>query len=93
MILLTLSPFTWKIKRAALQEIPSARILAKVKTKLTPREWMDDLLEYERTHPIAFASPRALMEARLIAEVDKARRPHRLARRNGVARRRKAVAG
>jgi hypothetical protein len=54
---------------------------------------MDDLLEYERTHEIAFASPRALMEARLIAEMDKARRPRGRIHRNGVARRRKALPG
>ena len=64
-----------------------------MKRKLTPKEWMDDLLEYERTHEIAFASPRALLEARMIAEMDKARRPRRRNRRNGVARRRKLVAG
>ena len=64
-----------------------------MKRKLTPREWWDDLLEYERTHEIAFASPRALLEARMIAEMDKARRPRRGAHRNGAARRRKAVAG
>jgi hypothetical protein len=63
-----------------------------MRRKLTPKEWMDDLLEYERTHEIAFASPRALMEARLIAEMDKARRPHRRHQRNGVARRRKVAA-
>ena len=62
-------------------------------TKLTPKEWMDDLLEYERTHPIAFASPRALLEARMIAEMDKARRPKARARRNeSVQRRKTAVA-
>lgn len=54
---------------------------------------MDDLLEYERTHEIAFASPRALLEARMIEAMDKARRPHRRAHRNGVAHHRKAVAG
>jgi len=66
-----------------------------MKRKLTPQEWMDDILEYERTHQIAFASPRALMEARMIAEMDKARRPRRRAHRNGASpsRRRKAVAG
>ena len=63
-----------------------------MKRKLTPKEWMDDILEYERTHEIAFASPRALLEARMIAEMDKARRPGRRARRNGAAPRRKAVA-
>ena len=62
-----------------------------MKRKLTPKEWMDDLLEYERTHEIAFASPRALLEARMIAEMDKARRARRRNHRNGVARR-KAVA-
>ncbi len=61
--------------------------------KLTDEEWLRDIFEYERTHEIAFASPRALVEARLIAELDKARRPHRRAHRNGVAHRRKAVVG
>ena len=64
-----------------------------MKRKLTPQEWMDDILEYERTHEIAFASPRALLEARMIAEMDKARRPRRRTHRNGVSHRRKAVAG
>ena len=68
-------------------------MLAEVKKKLTPEQWWDDLVEYERTHEIAFASPRALLEARMIAEMDKARGTHRRNRRNGVARRRKAVAG
>ena len=63
-----------------------------MKSKLTPKEWMDDILEYERTHEIAFASPRALLEARMIAAMDQARRPQRRARRNGAAPRRKAVA-
>lgn len=64
-----------------------------MKRKLTPKEWLDDLLDYERTHEIAFASPRALLEARMIAEMDKARRPRRRVQRNGVARHRKVVAG
>ena len=61
--------------------------------KLTDEEWLRDIFEYERTHEIAFASPRALLEARMIAEMDKARRSHRRAHRNGAARRRKTVAG
>jgi hypothetical protein len=64
-----------------------------VKKKLTADEWWEDILEYERTHTIAFASPRALMEARLIAEMDKARRPRRRTQHNGTAPRRKTVAG
>ena len=56
------------------------------------RDWLDEYFEYEATHPIAFASPRALMEARLIAAMDQARRPQRRVHRPGVAPRRKAVA-
>ena len=63
-----------------------------MKMKLTAAEkWWNDIVEYERTHEIAFASPRALLEARMIAEMDKARRPHRRAHRNGVARSRKTA--
>ena len=56
------------------------------------RDWLDECFEYERTHEIAFASPRALLEARMIAAMDKARRPRRRAGRNGVAARRKTAA-
>ena len=63
-----------------------------MKTK-RKRDWLDECFEYERTHEIAFASPRALLEARMIAEMDKARRPRRRAQRNGAVRRSKAVAG
>lgn len=55
---------------------------AVAQTNLTDEEWLRDIFEYERTHEIAFASPRALLEARMIAEMDKARRSHRRARRN-----------
>jgi hypothetical protein len=68
-------------------------MLHDVKRKLTPKEWMDDLLEYERTHPIAFASPGALAEARLIAELEKARCPRRRTHRNGAADHHKAAVG
>ena len=61
-------------------------ILAEMKTKLTPTEWMDDILEYERTHEIAFASPRALLEARIIEAMDKARRPRRAKRKAAAPR-------
>jgi hypothetical protein len=60
--------------------------------KLTDEEWLRDIFEYERTHEIAFASPRALLEARMIEAMDKARRPSRRPHRNGVARRRKSIA-
>ena len=62
-----------------------------MKRKLTAEEWWNDIREYERTHPIAFASPRALLEARMIAEMDKARRPKARARRNGSVQRRKTA--
>lgn len=64
-----------------------------MKKKLTAEEWWNDIVEYERTHEIAFASPRALLEARMIAEMDKARRPRPRNQRNGVSHRRKTVAG
>ena len=69
------------------------RILSGMKKKFTAAEkWWNDIVEYERTHEIAFASPRALLEARMIAEMDKARRSRRPARPNRVVRRRKSVA-
>jgi len=67
-------------------------VKADAQKKLTDEEWLRDIFEYERTHEIAFASPRALVEARLIAELDKARRPHRRAHRHGAAHRRKVAA-
>jgi len=68
--------------------------LTDMKTKLTAAEkWWKECADYEATHEIAFASPRALLEARMIATVDKARRSRRPAHRNGVARRRKALVG
>jgi len=83
---------TLQIEIAALQKSRKGCNVTHMKSKLTPKEWLDDLLEYERTHEIAFASPRALLEARMIAAMDKARRPRRRARRSGVAHRRKTVA-
>jgi hypothetical protein len=53
------------------------------------RDWLDECFEYERTHEIAFASPRALLEAHMIAEMEKARRSPRRAHRNGIGARRK----
>ena len=65
--------------------IPSMKPKAK-------RDWLDECFEYEATHPIAFASPRALLEARLIAEMDKARSTRRRVHRNGASKHRKVVA-
>ena len=67
-----------------------------MKTK-RERDWLEECFEYERTHEIAFASPSALREARLIAELERVkrnRRPRR-AHRNGTShsRRRKILAG
>ena len=63
-----------------------------MKTKLTAAEkWWNECAEYEATHEIAFASPRALLEARMIEAMDKARRPRRRVHRSGAAHRRKAV--
>ena len=62
-----------------------------MKTKLTAAEkWWNDIAEYEATHEIAFASPRALLEARMIAELKNVRRLRPATHRDGVSRRRKA---
>ncbi|MBI2924862.1 MAG: hypothetical protein HYY24_04055 [Verrucomicrobia bacterium] len=56
---------------------------------------LEALWDYEDKHPVVFASPRALAEARLIAELERAKRNHRRrAHRNGASqsRRRKAIA-
>ena len=63
---------------------------AAAQKKLKGEDWLEECFEYERTHEIAFASPRALLEARMIAEMDKTRSGRR-ARRNGVTHGRKAV--
>ena len=64
-----------------------------MKTKLTAAEkWWNDCAEYEATHEIAFASPKALIEARMIAEMDKARRPRRRTAGKGAVRTRRGVA-
>lgn len=48
-------------------------------------DWLRDLFDYEAKHPIAFASPRALVEARLIAEMEAIRRNRRRrVHRNGA---------
>ena len=64
-----------------------------MKTKLTAAEkWWNDCAEYEATHEIAFASPRALLEARMIEVMDRARRSRRRRNhRNGAAHRRKSA--
>jgi hypothetical protein len=63
---------------------------AVARKKRTDEEWLRDIFEYERTHEIAFASPRALLEARMIEAMDNARRSRRRHHRNGATRRRKA---
>ena len=77
-------------KRAGKSKFPDVKTDAQ--KKMTDEEWLRDIFEYERTHEIAFASPRALMEARLIAEMDKSHTHRRRPRRSGVTHRRKAVA-
>ena len=53
--------------------------MSDMSTTRTP-DWLDECFDYERTHEIAFASPKALLEARLIAATDKALRPRRRAK-------------
>jgi hypothetical protein len=67
-------------------------VKAAARKKLKGEAWLEECFEDERRHEIAFASPRALLEARMIAEMDKARRPHRRNHRNSVARSRNGKA-
>ncbi|MDA1277361.1 MAG: hypothetical protein O2960_25425 [Verrucomicrobia bacterium] len=62
-----------------------------MKRKLTAEKRWNDIVESERTHEIAFAEPRTLLEARMIEAMAKARSPRRRGHCNGVARRRKAA--
>ena len=53
---------------------------------------LEELWDFEAKHPVVFASPRALADARLIAALERTRQNRRRrTHRNGVARRRKAV--
>jgi hypothetical protein len=49
-----------------------------------------ELWDYESKHPVVFAAPRALAEARLIADLDQLKRNRRLRKR--VSSRRKSPA-
>jgi hypothetical protein len=64
-----------------------------MKAKQRARGWLEDLWDYEDKHPVVFASPRALVEARLIAAMERTRRPRRRDGRNGALRERKAAVG
>jgi hypothetical protein len=64
--------------------------IADMQTK-RKRDWLDDLFDSEAAHPVALASPRALLEARMIEAMDKARRPRR-AKRKAAASRKLAAA-
>jgi hypothetical protein len=60
--------------------------------KRTKPMTLEELWDFEDKHPVVFASPRALADARLIASLKLPTRNHRRrTHRNGVARRRTAV--
>lgn len=46
---------------------------------------LEELWDYEDKHPVVFASPRALAEARLIAELGRVKRGRRRGRSNGAS--------
>ena len=56
----------------------NAFVRAGLKQKQRDEQWLRELWDYEAKHPIAFASPRALIESRFIAEMG---RPNRKPRR------------
>ena len=65
-------------KRAELNTVPDMKVADK--KPQTDEDWLRECFEYEATHEIAFASPKALLEARIIAATDKALRPRRRAK-------------
>lgn len=46
---------------------------------------LEELWDFEDKHPVVFASPRALAEARLIAELDRVKRGRRRGCTDGAA--------
>jgi hypothetical protein len=52
-----------------------------VKAKPTKALSLEELWDYEDKHPVVFASPRALAEARLIAELDRLKKSRRRSRK------------
>ena len=58
-----------------------------MKMKRTKSISLEELWEYEAQHPVVFASPRALADARLIAELDRLKRVRRRTRSQAAARR------
>jgi hypothetical protein len=53
--------------------------------KRTKAVSLEELWDYETKHPVVFASPRALAEARLIAELGRVKHGRRRIRHNGAA--------
>lgn len=52
-----------------------------MKAKPTKPLSLEELWDYEDKHPVVFASPRALAEARLIAELDRLKKSRRGSRK------------
>jgi hypothetical protein len=63
-----------------------------MKVKRTKPMSLEELWEYEASHPVVFASPRALADARMIADLERTKRSRRQHSHNGLARRLKAAA-
>jgi len=55
--------------------------------KRTKSVSLEELWEYEARHPVVFASPRALAEARLISDLGRAKSSRRRGRGHGAVRR------
>ena len=73
--------------------MPQLNYRSAMTVKRTTPVSLEALWDFEDKHPVVFASPRALAEARLIAELQRTKRNHgRRAHRSGVAcSRRKTV--
>ena len=58
-----------------------------MKMKRTKSISIEELWEYEAQHPVVFASPRALADARRIAELDRIKRASRRTRTQAAVHR------
>jgi hypothetical protein len=58
--------------------------IKRMTVKRTKSVSIEELWDYEAKHPVVFASPRALAEARMIADLGRIRHRRRRVRRNGA---------
>ncbi len=77
---------TWPTKNAILRGRAERCKIDEMKGKQTDQSWLKELWDFEAKHPVVFAAPSALAEARLIAELEHMKRTRRLRARKTRAK-------